>query len=92
MEANDALYGSDPKFIQEINNMCSIIIGEILTLLKELGPSQRQSQLAFDLFIRVVIRSDLNTNGLLTLAVNLWNLSLKNGYGDIKYMVNFLTF
>ncbi|KAJ8945235.1 hypothetical protein NQ318_011216 [Aromia moschata] len=86
VESNDSLYGSDPKFISEIDNMCSIIIGEVLTLLKELGTCRRQSQLALELFVRVVTRGDLSCNSVTVLGLNLWNLSLKNGYGDVKYM------
>ncbi|KAJ8974474.1 hypothetical protein NQ317_016128 [Molorchus minor] len=87
VESNDSLYGSDPKFISEINNMCSIIIGEILVLLQELGSSRRQSQIAMELFVRVAIRGDLSCSSVPQLALNLWNLSLKNKNVDIKYMV-----
>ncbi|VEN48574.1 unnamed protein product [Callosobruchus maculatus] len=86
VESNDALYGSDPKFLSEINTMCSIIVGEVLTLLKELGNCRRQSQLAVELFLRIALRADLGEKALSVLAQNLWQLSLKNGNGDVKYM------
>ncbi|XP_072391687.1 VPS35 endosomal protein-sorting factor-like [Diabrotica undecimpunctata] len=86
VESNDALYGSDPKFINEINNMCSIVIREILTLLKDLGTCRRQSQIATELFVRLATRSDLSVTHTGTLALNLWNLSVKSGYSDTKYM------
>ncbi|CAH1997005.1 unnamed protein product [Acanthoscelides obtectus] len=86
VESNDSLYGSDTKFLVEINNMCSIIIGEILTLLKDLGICRRQSQLAIELFLRVALRGDLSMKSVSALALNLWQLSLKNGNADVKYM------
>ncbi|CAH0550259.1 unnamed protein product [Brassicogethes aeneus] len=86
VESNDSMYGSDPKFISEVNNICSILLGEILTQLKEMGPCRRQSQLATELFIRVVTRGDINSANRITLALNLWQLSVKNGYADVKYM------
>ena len=37
VDSNDALYGGDPKFIAEINKICSTLIDEILAHLKHLG-------------------------------------------------------
>ncbi|XP_074035447.1 VPS35 endosomal protein-sorting factor-like isoform X3 [Leptinotarsa decemlineata] len=87
VESNDSLYGCDPKFSSEIDSICSIVIREILTLLKDLGSCKRQSQVATDLFCRVALRADLTRKPLFILALNLWQLSLKNGYADVKYMV-----
>nr|XP_023017945.1 UPF0505 protein C16orf62 isoform X1 [Leptinotarsa decemlineata] len=87
VESNDSLYGCDPKFSSEIDSICSIVIREILTLLKDLGSCRRQSQVATDLFCRVALRADLTRKPLFILALNLWQLSLKNGYADVKYMV-----
>ncbi|RZF44922.1 hypothetical protein LSTR_LSTR013788 [Laodelphax striatellus] len=87
VDSNDVLYGSDPKFIAEINSVCSGLIEEILTHLKFLGSSEqlhKQAALAFDLFIRIVIRGDLTSPGLATLALNLWNLANKNRLLDSK--------
>ncbi|KAL1502197.1 hypothetical protein ABEB36_007374 [Hypothenemus hampei] len=86
VESNDALYGADPRFVQEVDNMTSLVIGEILGMLKELGSCKKQAQLAIDLFLRVVLRGDLNVTQVNILALNLWNLSLKSGYSDIKYL------
>nr|CAD7444955.1 unnamed protein product [Timema bartmani] len=41
VDSNDSLYGSDPKFIMEINKMCSIIVAEILDHLQYLGKSEQ---------------------------------------------------
>ncbi|XP_056639227.1 VPS35 endosomal protein-sorting factor-like [Diorhabda sublineata] len=87
VESNDALYGSDPKFINEINNMCSIIVREILNLLKDLGNCRKQVQIAIELFVRIAIRSDLDIKQTNTLALNLWQLCSRSGYADSEYMV-----
>lgn len=86
VESNDALWGSDQRFIKEIDTMISIVVGETLNLLKELGPCRKQSQLAVDLFVRIVTRADLSITSTSALALKLWNLCLKSGYGDFKYM------
>ncbi|ENN72973.1 hypothetical protein YQE_10404, partial [Dendroctonus ponderosae] len=57
VESNDALWGSEPGFIEETENMIAIIIGEILSLLKELGPSRKQTHLAIELFVRIMTRA-----------------------------------
>ncbi|KAJ9574992.1 hypothetical protein L9F63_007820, partial [Diploptera punctata] len=87
VDSNDTLYGSDPKFILEINKMCSVLLDEILAHLKYLGASeqlQKQALLALDLFVRVVTRGDLREPSLATLAVNLWNLAHRHGHIDTK--------
>ncbi|XP_051172865.1 VPS35 endosomal protein-sorting factor-like [Leptopilina boulardi] len=82
VDSNDRLYGSDHKFIGEVNKISSKVLHEILTHLKYLSTSdqlEKQSQLALDLFIRMIIRADLQQSTMTTLAINLWNLSQKNG-------------
>lgn len=41
VDSNDTLYGSDPKFITEINKMCSVLLEEILAHLKYLNTSEQ---------------------------------------------------
>ncbi|XP_054284650.1 VPS35 endosomal protein-sorting factor-like [Macrosteles quadrilineatus] len=87
VDSNDVLYGSDPKFIAEINKMCSLIVEEVLNQLKVLGAAesyQNQAILALDLFMAVMVRGDLSSQGLATLAVNLWNLANKHRQIDSK--------
>lgn len=87
VDSNDTLYGSDPKFISEINKMCSVLLEEILSHLKYLNTNeqfQKQASLAMDLFARVVIRGDLQEPSLMTLAINLWNLAHRHGHIDQK--------
>jgi hypothetical protein len=40
VDSNDTLYGSDPKFISEINKMCSVLLDEILAHLKYLNTNE----------------------------------------------------
>lgn len=40
VDSNDVLYGSDPKFLAEINKMCSVLLEEILNNLQILGESK----------------------------------------------------
>jgi len=41
VDSNDTLYGSDPKFITEINKMCSVLLEEILAHLKYLNTNEQ---------------------------------------------------
>ncbi|KAK6625056.1 hypothetical protein RUM43_005347 [Polyplax serrata] len=95
VDSNDTLYGWDPKFLSEINKMSTVILDEILNHLKLLGTKEqlkKQSALAFDLFLRIVLRGDLNRPDLAELALNLWNLAQKNGNSDNKLVVSLLHF
>lgn len=77
--SNDQLYGSDPKFINEVNVICSQIVEELLEMLKELADRPNvQCHVALELFTRVATLSDLTDDKLFILAVNLWNLVVKN--------------
>lgn len=91
VDSNDTLYGWDPKFLNEVNKMSTIILDEILNHLKMLGVKEqykKQSAIALDLFLRVVLKSNLNQPDLADLALNLWNLSQKNGCMDNKLAVS----
>ncbi|KAI4469048.1 esophageal cancer associated protein [Holotrichia oblita] len=90
VESNDTLYGSDPKFIQEINKMCSVILGELLSQLKRLGSCRRQFNLVLELLIKVAINADLEDSGILTLTSNLMQLIKKHEFKDLKYMVGLI--
>ncbi|XP_003704480.1 VPS35 endosomal protein-sorting factor-like isoform X2 [Megachile rotundata] len=87
VDSNDKLYGSDQKFISEVNKMCSKIVEEILSHLKYLGSTnqiEKQVALAIELFNCFVIRADLRDPSLAQMAVNLWNLSQRHDYIDSK--------
>lgn len=79
--SNDDLYGSDPKFIAEVNSMCSQMVDMILIQLKLLGDSNQfrsQSTLAIELFLKIVLNANVAIHKMFLLCVNLWNLAMKN--------------
>lgn len=90
VDSNDVLYGCDQKFIAEINKMCTVVIDEILNILKALSTPdllQKQSSVAFELFVRVVIHGDLSSPGLTTLALNLWHLANRHRLLDSRLAI-----
>ncbi|XP_034132852.1 VPS35 endosomal protein sorting factor-like isoform X2 [Drosophila guanche] len=79
--SNDDLYGHDPKFLVEINNLCVQVVDAILLQLKALGVAQQQRQqaeLSLDLFLRIVRYADLEKETVAQLALNLWLLANKS--------------
>lgn len=78
--SNDELYGSDPKFINEVHSMCSQIVESILVQLKLLsnGNSKAQCQFALDLFLKLALHANITIERTFTLTLNLWNLAMKN--------------
>lgn len=77
--SNDQLYGADPKFINEINEIASGILDEMLAMLKTFSDKVKlQCSVAFDLFERVATKADLSDDKIFQLALNLWNLTVKN--------------
>lgn len=96
VDSNDALYGSDPKFIAEINNTSQTLIKQILDYCKSLPQTdpgnKRQASLAIELFHTIVVHGDIRDESMATLALNLWNLAQKNGQGDTKLMARILNY
>uniref|UniRef100_A0A8W7Q563 VPS35 endosomal protein-sorting factor-like n=1 Tax=Anopheles coluzzii TaxID=1518534 RepID=A0A8W7Q563_ANOCL len=79
--SNDELYGSDPKFIAEVNELCCTVCDKLLQHLKVLLESnalRAQSQLALDLLLKIITGADLSVDKMFTLTVHLWNLAVKN--------------
>lgn len=79
--SNDELYGSDPKFINEVHSMCSQMVESILYQLKLLGNgnnSKAQCQYTLDLFLKLALHSNIGVERTFTLTLNLWNLAMKN--------------
>ena len=79
--SNDQLYGSDPKFINEINSICSDVVDVLLGHLKQYGDKNQmraQCSIAMELFLKVALTADLQDDKLFLLAGNLWNLVIKN--------------
>ncbi|KAJ8664206.1 hypothetical protein QAD02_024471 [Eretmocerus hayati] len=95
VDSNDKLYGSDQKFISEVDKMCSKILEELLSHLKNLGVTgqlEKQSTLALELFIHMIIRADLTKPPLSQMAIKLWNLSQKHNVADTKQSTKALDF
>ncbi|XP_076242977.1 VPS35 endosomal protein-sorting factor-like [Calliopsis andreniformis] len=95
VDSNDKLYGSDKKFISEVNKISSKIIEEILSHLKYLGSTdqlEKQAVLAFELFNCFVIRADLRDPSLAHMTVNLWNLSQRHGFIDLKVKMKMIAY
>uniref|UniRef100_A0A3B1J1K4 VPS35 endosomal protein-sorting factor-like n=1 Tax=Astyanax mexicanus TaxID=7994 RepID=A0A3B1J1K4_ASTMX len=93
VDSNETLYGGDPKFVAEISRLCETLIGQVLDHLKTLGREEgvrRQGSIAFALFSVLLAHGDLRNNKLNQLAVNLWNLSHKNGYCETRTSVRTL--
>lgn len=79
--SNDELYGSDAKFIGEINTMSSQVVDQILHQLKAYGDGNQlrfQSSLALELFVKIVYNADVSKDKMFVLVGNLWNLAMKN--------------
>lgn len=77
--SNDKLYGADPKFVNEINELATEVVEELLAKMKQLSDKANlQSSIALDLFERIATRADLQDDKVFQLALNLWNLSIKN--------------
>lgn len=90
VDSNDKLYGSDQKFIGEVNKICSKIVEELLNHLKHLGSTEqfdKQSALALELFNCFIIRADLRNPALANIAINLWHLSQRHNAVDAKATV-----
>lgn len=95
VDSNDKLYGSDQKFISEVNKISSKIVEEILSHLKYLGSTdqlEKQATLALELFNCFIIRADLRDPQLAHMAVNLWNLSVRHGSIDSKMKMKMIAY
>lgn len=78
--SNDQLYGNDPKFVNEINELATGVLNDLLIMLQAMGNEtpKLQSIISLELFERVATKADLTDDKMFTLANNLWNLSFKN--------------
>ncbi|XP_075145399.1 VPS35 endosomal protein sorting factor-like [Haematobia irritans] len=92
--SNDELYGHDPKFLGEVNNLCSFVVEEILRRLSQLGNAQQyklQATLSLELLLRIVRYADLSKEQIFLLAANLGLLAMKHeSYLDPKHIPRIL--
>ncbi|XP_050533919.1 VPS35 endosomal protein-sorting factor-like [Daktulosphaira vitifoliae] len=93
VDSNDVLYGREPQFVVGVDSMCTVLLNTILEKLNELAVNPNlQSKLGFELFMRIMIRADLNNVKMTTLAINLWKLSKKQNTVDIKTHDNMISY
>ncbi|ELT89239.1 hypothetical protein CAPTEDRAFT_99699, partial [Capitella teleta] len=93
VDSNDTLYGSDPKYLDDLKKLSSTLVTEILKHLQTLDhpdTHRRQSVLAHEFFCCVIAHADLTSESMLNLAAKLWKLSQKHGLGDNKLSVRTL--
>ncbi|XP_011291611.2 VPS35 endosomal protein sorting factor-like [Musca domestica] len=92
--SNDELYGHDPKFLGEVNNLCAFVVEEILRCLSQLGGIQQyklQATLSLELLVRIVRYADLSKEQIYLLALNLGLLALKHeSHMEPKYIMRVL--
>lgn len=53
---------------------------------------KRQAAVAIGFFNRMLCHADLSQAQLATLALNLWNLAQKHGFGNTKYTIRTLEY
>lgn len=76
MDSNDTLYGSDPKFISEINKICSVLLEEILAHLKYLNTNeqfQKQVKEVCNKWSRIIVKIMCKMPYLLHYALTLYS-------------------
>ncbi|XP_037897035.1 VPS35 endosomal protein sorting factor-like isoform X2 [Glossina fuscipes] len=87
--SNDELYGRDPKFLNEVNNLCVYVVEKILQQLKQLGAEQQykmQTILSLELMLRIIRYANLYKEQTFQLALNLWLLARKHeSLLDVKH-------
>lgn len=77
--SNDALYGADPKFINEVEEIATGVVDELLMMLKTYSDKVKlQCSIALELFERVATKADLRDDKIFQLSLNLWNLTVKH--------------
>lgn len=92
VDSNDALYGGDPQFIGDVDQMAATLLREVGTRLRELGASSdtlpRQSALALELFNCILAHGDLKNERVFKLATSLWTMCVQHGQLDHKLVAS----
>lgn len=79
VDSNDALYGGDPQFVADAEQIGATLIREIVARIRELeGQSERQFIVACQLFERIVVSGDLDNENVFGLVVSVGSVLLKN--------------
>lgn len=86
------MYGHDPKFLGEVNNLCGFVVEEVLRRLSQLGSAHQyklQATLSLELLVRILRYADLSKEQIFLLALNLGLLALKHeSLLEPKYIVS----
>ncbi|KAH9365343.1 hypothetical protein HPB48_017476 [Haemaphysalis longicornis] len=95
VDSNDALYGGDPKFRAQLEQLCGSVLDQLLAHLRVLGESgqvERQARLALELLQRLVVGANLERRPIFALAVSLWGLAHRHAALDHRTSVRCLEF
>lgn len=95
VDSNDALYGGDPKFRAQLEQLCASVLDQLLAHLRVLGESgqtERQARLALELLQRLVVGANLERRPIFALAVSLWGLAHRHAALDHRTSVRCLEF
>ncbi|ESO85799.1 hypothetical protein LOTGIDRAFT_195736 [Lottia gigantea] len=95
VDSNDKMYGSDPKYINELKGMADTLINEILSHLKTLATPElgkRQSSIALELVNTIIAHGDITNKSMNTLFVNLWSLTQKYSSASSKQLTRLLNY
>ncbi|CAG0921980.1 unnamed protein product [Notodromas monacha] len=82
VDSNDTLYGGQGTFLQEVEDLASGLLEDLLGKLKECEDQQayqRQMDMGVRMLDTLTQFADLREPALVKLAVNLWNLVQRNG-------------
>ncbi|CAH1794199.1 unnamed protein product [Owenia fusiformis] len=93
VDCNDAMYGSDPKFLNEVNKTAAVVLDVILTHLKSMEHIEvhrKQASVSLEVIEHIVCHCDVSKEPMFELAVNLWGLSQRHGQADTKHMVRIM--
>ncbi|XP_077526867.1 VPS35 endosomal protein-sorting factor-like [Haemaphysalis longicornis] len=95
VDSNDALYGGDPKFRAQLEQLCGSVLDQLLAHLRVLGESgqvERQARLALELLQRLVVGANLERRPIFALTVSLWGLAHRHAALDHRTSVRCLEF
>jgi hypothetical protein len=85
VDSNDALYGGDPQYVADAEQIGATLVREIVARIKELeGQNERQFAVAYQLFERIIVSGDLAHEKVFGAAVWTGSVLLKNHSVDQK--------
>jgi len=97
IDSNDALYGSDPKFLVELTQLTSTLFQQILTDIQSLeapDTRKRQAVLCIAVFNRIVSHADPSHPDTIAVSKRLWMSAIKYNQldtGTIRGCIRYVT-